>query len=90
MNYLANRPKTIVCDIDGTIIQDLLVTSAQQEHGIIQMKKGSPNQLPEFVPGDLLRILPNHACATAAAHNKYHVVSKQNKEIKVWNRFGGW
>ena len=79
-----------VCDIDGTIIQDLLVTSAQQEHGIIQMKKGSPNQLPEFVPGDLLRILPNHACATAAAHNKYHVVSKQNKEIKVWNRFGGW
>ena len=21
MNYLANRPKTIVCDIDGTIIQ---------------------------------------------------------------------
>ena len=26
-------------NIDGTIIQDLLVTSAQQEHGIIQMKK---------------------------------------------------
>ena len=56
-----------VCMEDGTIIKDLIVTNVQQEHGIIQVRKGSSCKLPNLSSGDLLRILPNHACATAAA-----------------------
>ena len=54
------------------------------------MSKNSNAKLPDLKPGDLLRILPNHACATAAAHNKYHVINKKKKIDKIWNRFNYW
>ena len=79
-----------VCMEDGTIIKDLIVTNVQQEHGIIQVRKGGSCKLPNLSPGDLLRILPNHACATAAAHNKYHVYSSKKEPLKIWERFNGW
>ena len=61
-----------VCNILGEVIEDLIVSNLQQEHGIIRIRENSKAKLPVLKPGDLLRILPNHACATAAAHNKYH------------------
>ena len=79
-----------VCDENGELIDDLIVTSVQQEHGIIQVREGSDAKLPNLKPGTLLRILPNHACATAAAHSRYHVVNKEDKSIKIWDRFNGW
>ncbi len=79
-----------VCDENGELIDDLIVTSVQQEHGIIQVREGSDAKLPNLKPGTLLRILPNHACATAAAHSRYHVVNKEDKSISVWDRFNGW
>jgi D-serine deaminase-like pyridoxal phosphate-dependent protein len=39
--------------------------------------------------GTLLRILPNHACATAAQHAEYHVL-RDGQPVEVWERFGGW
>ena len=79
-----------VCNENGELIDDLIVTNVQQEHGIIQVREGSDAKLPNLKPGDLLRILPNHACATAAAHNCYHVVNNEDDSIKIWNRFNGW
>jgi D-serine deaminase-like pyridoxal phosphate-dependent protein len=40
--------------------------------------------------GTLLRILPNHACATAAQHAAYHVLAADGEIERVWPRFNGW
>ncbi len=40
--------------------------------------------------GTRLRVLPNHACATAAQHDVYHVVDGTPEIVAVWPRFGGW
>ena len=79
-----------VCYESGEIIKDVIVTNVQQEHGIIQVRKGSNAKLPEFKTGEVLRILPNHACATSAAHSSYNVINNKNKVTAVWNRFNGW
>ena len=79
-----------VCYESGEIIKDVIVTNVQQEHGIIQVRKGSNAKLPNFKTGEVLRILPNHACATAAAHSSYYVINNKNKVTEVWNRFNGW
>jgi hypothetical protein len=46
--------------------------------------------LPAFSVGDRLRILPNHACATAAQHGCYEVVAGSPDIIDNWERFSGW
>ena len=79
-----------VCYENGELIKDLLLTNVQQEHGIIQMRNGSNAKLPDIKIGDMLRILPNHACATAAAHSCYNVVNNKNEVTNVWDRFNGW
>lgn len=81
----------LVCDIDGQPLNDLILSEANQEHGIITVRPGSTAALPEMPIGTRLRILPNHACATGAQHDSYHVVRGQSDKIKaVWPRFGGW
>ncbi|KLN62019.1 alanine racemase [Kiloniella spongiae] len=79
-----------VCLPDGIILTDVLVLDAQQEHGIIGVRRGSSACLPKLSIGDQLRILPNHACATAAQHGAYHVINKQAEVEAIWPRFSGW
>ncbi|MGD9847375.1 MAG: DSD1 family PLP-dependent enzyme, partial [Variibacter sp.] len=46
---------------------------------------------PDFPIGERLRILPNHACATGAQHDRYHVVEAEgNAVVATWPRFSGW
>ena len=80
----------VVCDIQGTPIDDLVVLRANQEHGIIAVRPGSRRTMPDFPVGTRLRILPNHACATAAQHDAYQVVENGVQIAAVWPRFGGW
>ncbi|PIU08683.1 MAG: alanine racemase, partial [Methylobacterium sp. CG09_land_8_20_14_0_10_71_15] len=40
--------------------------------------------------GARLRILPNHACATGAQHDRYHVVADGRLSGEVWPRINGW
>jgi D-serine deaminase-like pyridoxal phosphate-dependent protein len=40
--------------------------------------------------GDLVRILPNHACATAAQHDCYRVIGSDGAIEAEWSRFNGW
>jgi D-serine deaminase-like pyridoxal phosphate-dependent protein len=80
----------IVCDASGTPIQDLIVRSANQEHGIVALRSGTTGQLPDLPVGTLLRVLPNHACATAAQHGHYDVVAASGGSLQRWSRFGGW
>ncbi|MBB4274864.1 DSD1 family PLP-dependent enzyme [Rhizobium mongolense] len=81
----------LVCDIQGNTYRDIIVADANQEHGIIAVRPGSDARLPDLRVGDRVRVLPNHACATAAQHEAYHVVRGQSHAIEAcWPRFGGW
>jgi len=81
----------LVCDIDGAPLADLIMVDANQEHGILALRPGSDATLPDLPIGTRLRILPNHACATGAQHDCYHVVTSGSRSIKaVWPRFRGW
>jgi D-serine deaminase-like pyridoxal phosphate-dependent protein len=81
----------VVCDVDGRVIPDLIVTAANQEHGIVALRPGSTATLPELPVGTRLRILPNHACATAAQFDAYDVIPAQpGTPLMRWPRFGGW
>ncbi|HEY6919762.1 MAG TPA: alanine racemase [Tabrizicola sp.] len=80
----------VVCDETGRILPDLIVGIANQEHGIIHRRPGTSGRVPELPVGTRLRILPNHACATAAQHDRYHLLSRDGGPVQVWPRFGGW
>lgn len=79
----------LVCDENGAVIGDLIVVGANQEHGIVARRNGGPIDVTRFPVGTLLRILPNHACATAAQHDRYHLLD-QGQIAAEWPRFGGW
>ena len=81
----------VVCNVDGEILEDIIMVDANQEHGVIAHRSGDPTKTPDFPVGTLLRILPNHACATCAQHDRYHVVDGASPHVNaVWPRFQGW
>ena len=81
----------LVCDIEGRVVGDLIVSAANQEHGIVALRSGSAGVLREFAVGTRLRILPNHACATAAQFDDYAVLrADKDAPLAHWPRFGGW
>ncbi len=64
-----------------------IVRKAYQEHGVIEV---DPSSVVETPVGTRLRILPNHACLTAAAHDRYHVIDGGDEVIAIWPRMNGW
>ena len=82
-----------VCAADGTPLPGLVLRGANQEHGIVHAEGEAacdPDTLMMRYPvGSLLRILPNHACATAAQHDSYRIVDGDRVTAR-WARFGGW
>jgi D-serine deaminase-like pyridoxal phosphate-dependent protein len=81
----------VVCDLEGRPYPDLLVAEASQEHGILAIRAGSDQPLPDLPVGARVRILPNHACATAAQHEAYDVVRGASPVIEArWPRMRGW
>ena len=79
----------LVCDAHGAPIEDLIVVDANQEHGIVARRGGGPIDVTRFPVGSVLRVLPNHACATAAQFGEYQVV-RDDAIVDTWERFGGW
>lgn len=70
---------------------DLIVVSANQEHGTIGHRSGTRFDVAQYPVGTLLRILPNHACATAAQHDCYNVVRAGSYQVAgTWPRISGW
>ncbi|MBR0796474.1 DSD1 family PLP-dependent enzyme [Bradyrhizobium jicamae] len=80
----------LVCDVDGRPYPDLIVGETNQEHGIITRRPGSAAPQMTLPIGTQARILPNHACATGAQHDRYHVVTAGSGAVKEWERFRGW
>lgn len=81
----------LVCDADsGRPIGDLFVSSASQEVALVTSRSGTPIDTARFPVGRKLRILPNHSCFTAAAHDSYHVVDGGSTVVERWGRVNGW
>jgi D-serine deaminase-like pyridoxal phosphate-dependent protein len=80
----------VACDLSGQPYEDLIVADANQEHGIVALRRGSAATLPELPIGSRLRILPNHACATGAQHDRYHVLDDSGGIGAIWPRINGW
>jgi len=85
-----DRGYGLVLDADGRLVDGYVMGDANQEHGIISRSDGGPVDWTPFPVGGRLRILPNHACATAAQHTEYHVVNGSREVLARWERFGGW
>lgn len=79
----------LVCDVGGAPLEDLIVVDANQEHGIVARRDGGAIDFARFPIGARLRILPNHACATAAQHCEYQVI-RDGRVVESWERFSGW
>jgi D-serine deaminase-like pyridoxal phosphate-dependent protein len=79
-----------VCRVDGSVVPGYVLSGANQEHGILSCE-GEPDRdiVTRFPIGTLLRILPNHACATGAQFPEYHAVEPTG-DIAVWPRLHGW
>lgn len=76
-----------ICDEAGTPIPDVFVTSVSQEHGhIVLPDEALFDRLPV---GSVVRVLPNHACMTAAAYPEYTVL-EDGAPGPVWTRCNGW
>jgi D-serine deaminase-like pyridoxal phosphate-dependent protein len=78
-----------VCDAQGRVLEGYAMTGANQEHGIVSGPEGEGDIAERFPVGTLLRILPNHACATGAQFPEYHAIDAAG-ELAVWPRFYGW
>ena len=79
----------LVCDERCLPYPDLIVLEVNQEHGIIGLRPGSTGNVPKLPIGSLVRILPNHACATGGQHDRYQVVSG-DVVVAEWQRVNGW
>jgi D-serine deaminase-like pyridoxal phosphate-dependent protein len=80
----------LVCDLAGEPISDLIMIDANQEHGILALRPGAQGAPPALPVGAMVRILPNHACATAAQHDRYYVVDRDRTVSAIWPRIHGW
>jgi D-serine deaminase-like pyridoxal phosphate-dependent protein len=79
-----------VCNLQGVPYPDLIVTHTNQEHGVVSASPGSRARSPELPIGTRLRILPHHACATAAQHERYHLLNTDNRVVAELPRISGW
>jgi D-serine deaminase-like pyridoxal phosphate-dependent protein len=80
----------LVCDLDGNPIDDLLLVGANQEHGIVGHRSGKVEGALHLPVGTQVRILPNHACSTAAQYGQYQVLGPGREVAATWQRFSGW
>ena len=68
---------------------DAIVIRTHQEHGEVRGESG-PLPFERLPVGARVRVAPNHACLTAAAYDRYHVVDGGEAVVAVWGRVNGW
>lgn len=79
-----------VCDAKtGALLEGFRVESTNQEHGIITATEGEIDW-SRFPVGARVRIIPNHACATAAAYDRYFVTDGGDRITGTWDSVNGW
>jgi D-serine deaminase-like pyridoxal phosphate-dependent protein len=79
-----------VLDLEGKpSLGDALVTRVHQEHGEVRAPAGATLPFDRLPVGTRLRVVPNHACLTAAAHEHYQVL-EGGKVVALWRRVNFW
>lgn len=75
-------------DIDnGYGLGTCIIDRAYQEHGAASC---DARILAKVQIGDRVRVATNHACLTAAAHDRYYIVDGGSEVLDVWDRVNGW
>ena len=78
-----------VWDLDGQpSFGDAIVRRVYQEHGVVT--SDVPLPFDRLRVGSRVRIGPNHACITAAAHDRYYIVDGGREVLGEWDRVNGW
>lgn len=82
----------LVCGVDGQPLRgcDIRMMGANQEHGIIEAVAGDRLKPEDFPVGMRLRILPNHACPTAAPYEKLLLVGDDGCVKAELDHVRGW
>ena len=80
----------VVCDVNGQPLEDFIFIGANQEHGILAHRSGNGANIARLPVGTQVRILPNHACPTAAQYDHYNVLGSDHEITATWQRFSGW
>ena len=80
----------VVCDLDGRPLDGFILVGANQEHGIMAHRSGKTDGSLHLPMGSQVRILPNHACSTAAQYGHYNVLGTGHEITAIWQRFSGW
>lgn len=80
----------LVCNANGEPLDHMIVSSTSQEHGIVSARMGAEPEMNSFEIGSMLRILPNHACATGQMHDRYYVIDGTGDVVDIWHRINGW
>lgn len=86
------QPKVGFGTIADPPAKDMAVVACSQEHGFVAADDPIPyGNLPI---GSRVRVLPNHACITAAAYDRYYVVDSEldggKSVVDVYDRINGW
>lgn len=86
------HPKVGYGTIADAPAKDMAVIECSQEHGFVAAS--DPMPYGNMPIGTRVRILPNHACITAAAYDKYYVVDSDldggKSVVDVYDRINGW
>jgi D-serine deaminase-like pyridoxal phosphate-dependent protein len=77
----------VVLDGKGRPREDLRVTALSQEHGKIEAD--TIRALEDVRIGDIVRIIPNHSCLTAALFERYHIL-RGSEVVGEWRPVRGW
>ena len=70
--------------------EDLFVAEVHQEHGFVAAPAGHEMPWDALPLGTTVRVLPNHACLTAAAFDRYHVDRGDGLAGLTWDKAVGW
>jgi D-serine deaminase-like pyridoxal phosphate-dependent protein len=82
----------LVCPITGgPPVGGMYLAEVHQEHGLIAGADPFEMMAVRYPIGARVRILPNHACLTAAPYDRYHLVRGEDPcVIGVWSKATGW
>ncbi|MFW9968000.1 MAG: alanine racemase [Candidatus Thorarchaeota archaeon] len=69
---------------EGEFAQHTDITGLSQEHGKVKIAKDSP--LKGLVPGDRVRILPNHSCLAANLSGRFYATSGE-EILDIWETY---
>ena len=86
------QPKVGFGSIADAPARNMAVVECSQEHGFVAAD--DPIPYGNIPVGTRLRVLPNHACITAAAYDRYYVVDSDldggKSVVDVYDRINGW